>query len=74
MPEQFNGKIGHFIDAWLEKFETRFRHREQVAGTILERTRVETAIKNTKPEISLDLIHHEADYGAWMTWMCSPHT
>ena len=68
MPEQFNGKVGDFIDAWLEKFETWFRHREHVEGTIKERTRVETAIQNTKSEISLDLIHHEADYGAWMTW------
>ena len=68
MPEQFNGKVGDFIDAWIEKFETWFRHREQVEGTIKERTRIETAIQNTKPEISLDLIHHEADYGAWMTW------
>ena len=68
MPEQFNGKVGDFIDAWIEKFETWFRHREQVEGTIEERTRIETAIQNTKSEISLDLIHHEADYGAWMTW------
>ena len=68
MPEQFNGKVGDFIDAWIEKFETWFRHREQIEGTIEERTRVETAIQNMKPEISLDLIHHETDYGAWMTW------
>ena len=27
MPEQFNGKVGDFIDAWIEKFETWFRHR-----------------------------------------------
>jgi hypothetical protein len=68
MPEQFNGKVGDLIDAWLKKFETWFSHREQVEGTIEERTRIETAIQNTKPEISLDLIHHEADYGAWMSW------
>jgi hypothetical protein len=68
MPEQFNGRVGDFIDAWIEKFETWFRHREQVEGTIKERTRIETAIQNTKPEISLDLIHHEGDYGTWMMW------
>src|SRR5438552_10481775 len=26
------------------------------------------AIQNTKHEISLDLRHHERDYGEWMTW------
>lgn len=64
MPEQFNGRVGGFIDAWPEKFATWFRHREQVEGKIQERTCVETAIQNTKPDISLDLIHHETDYGA----------
>jgi len=68
MPEQFNGKVGDFIDAWIKKFETWFHHCEQIEGTIEEHTRIETAIQNTKSEISLDLIHHEADYGAWMTW------
>jgi len=68
MPEQFNGKVGDFIEAWLEQFETWFRHREQVEGDINERTRIETAIQNTKHEISLDLTHHERDYGEWMTW------
>src|SRR5437667_11670194 len=68
MPEQFNGKVGDFIEAWLEQFETWFRHREQVEGDINERTRIETAIQNTKHEISLDLTHHERDYGEWMMW------
>src|SRR5437773_3417793 len=68
MPEQFNGKVSDFIEAWLEQFETWFRHREQVKGDINERTRIETAIQNTKHEISLDLTRHERDYGEWMTW------
>ena len=37
-------------------------------GNIEERTRVETAIQNTKMEMSVDLTRHEADYGQWMTW------
>jgi hypothetical protein len=45
----------NFINAWLEKFETWSRHREQVEGTIEERTRIEATIQNTKPEISLIL-------------------
>ena len=61
MPEQFNGKVGDFIEAWLEQFETWFRHREQVEGDINERTRIETDIQNTKHEISLDLTHYERD-------------
>src|SRR4030095_4712366 len=68
MPEQFNGKVGDFIEAWLEQFETWFRHRERVEGNINEHTKIETAIQNTKHEISLDLTHHERDYGEWMTW------
>ena len=48
MPEQFDGKVGDFIDAWIEKFETRFRHRKQVEGTIEERSRIETVIQNTR--------------------------
>jgi len=67
MPKQFNGKVGDFVDAWIEKFELWFRHVEQVEGTINERTRIETAIQNTKPEISVDLMRHEANYGPWMT-------
>src|SRR5437773_699457 len=45
MPEQFNGKVGNFIEAWLEQFETWFYHREQVEGDINEHTRIETAIQ-----------------------------
>ena len=63
MPDQFNGKVGDFIETWLEQFETWFCNREQVEGTINERTQIETAIQNTKHEISLDLTNHELDYG-----------
>jgi hypothetical protein len=68
MPERFNGKVGDYIHAWLEQFETWFRHREQVEGAVLERTRIETAMQNTKSDISLDLTHHEEDFGQWATW------
>src|SRR5277367_4844491 len=68
MPEKFDGKIGDFIEAWLEQFETWFRHQEQVEGPVDRRTRIETAIQNTKSDICIDLTRHEADYGQWMTW------
>ena len=55
MPEKFDGKVEDFIEAWLEQFQTWFRHREQVEGTVEARTCIETAIQNTKPGISLDL-------------------
>jgi hypothetical protein len=32
IPEKFDGKIGDKIDAWLKKFETWYRHREQAEG------------------------------------------
>jgi hypothetical protein len=59
MSERFNGKVGDYIHAWLEQFETWFRHREQVEGAVLERTRIETAMQNT---------NHEEDFGQWATW------
>jgi hypothetical protein len=68
MPEKFDGKVGDFIEAWLEQFETWFRHREQVEGMVEPRTRVATAIQNTKPGIVIDLTRHENDYGKWATW------
>ena len=67
MPEKFDGKIGDFIEAWLEQFETWFRHREQVEGLVEDRMCIETTIQNTKSDISIDLTRHEADYGKWMT-------
>lgn len=60
MPKQFNGRV---VGAWLEKFETWFRHREQVEGIIQEIRCIEPAIQNMKPETSLDLIHYEAAHG-----------
>ena len=27
MPEKFNGRVGDFIEAWLEQFKTWFHHR-----------------------------------------------
>src|SRR4030095_11331537 len=36
MPEQFNGKVGDFIEAWLEQFETWVHYRERVEGNINE--------------------------------------
>src|SRR5579862_3248001 len=54
MPEKFDGRVGDYIEAWLEQFETWFRHREQVEGTVKLRDRVETAIQNTKSGIMID--------------------
>src|ERR1700719_4640312 len=68
MPDKFDGKVGDFIEAWLEQFETWFRHREQVEGPVDDRMRIETAMQNTKSNISVDLTRHESDYDQWMTW------
>jgi len=68
MPEDFDGRVGDYIDGWLEKFETWFRHRERVDKPVEDRERIETAIHKMEHEISIDLIHHEADYGPWTTW------
>src|SRR5271169_4372616 len=68
MPDKFDGKVGDFVDAWLEQFKTWFRHREQVEGKVKQRTQVETAVQNTVSTISLDLTNHQRDYGKWKTW------
>jgi len=68
MPDKFDGKVGDFIEAWLEQFETWFHHQEQVKGPVDHCTCIDTAIQNTKSDTSIDLTQHEADYGQWMTW------
>src|SRR5436305_15268508 len=51
MPEKFNGRVGDFIEAWLEQFKTWFHHRALVEGaSVEEREQVETAIGLSKLE------------------------
>jgi len=68
MPDKFDGKIGDYIDGWLEQFQTWFAHREKVEGPVDPRTRIETAIQNTHGDISLLLSKHKADYAEFPTW------
>ena len=68
MPDKFDGKVGDFVDSWLEQFQTWFAHREKVEGPVDTRTRIETAIQNTRGDISLLLTKHEADYAEFPTW------
>src|SRR5947199_1798557 len=69
MPEKFNGRVGDFIEAWLEQFKTWFHHRALVEGaSVEEREQVETAIGNTELNTCLALQNQEADFGKWMTW------
>ena len=68
MPDKFDGKFGDYIDGWLEQFQTWFAHREKVEGPVDPRTRIETAIQNTRGDISLLLSKHEADPAKFPTW------
>jgi hypothetical protein len=63
MPDKFTGKVGDYIDSWLEQFETWFRHREMVEGTVEEDMKVDTAIQNTSGDILLSLSRQQRDYG-----------
>ena len=67
-PDKFDGKVGDYIETWLEQFGTWFSHREQIEGTVEDRIRVETAIQTTAGDISHQLTRHQADYGRWETW------
>ena len=67
MPDKFDGRVKDFIEAQLEQFETQFCHREHIEGPIEGRMHVETAIQNTKADVSIDLTRHKADYGQWKT-------
>ena len=68
MPEKFTGKIGDYIDGWLEQFETWFRHREAVEGPLQDEEKVDTAIQNTNADISLLLSRERKEYDQWHTW------
>src|SRR5579859_6115849 len=69
MPDKFTGKVGDYIDSWLEQFETWFRHREMAEGTTVEEEmNVDTAIQNTSGDILLTLSRQQRDYGQWTTW------
>ena len=71
MPKEFDGAIGDKIVGWLEKFENWFDEREKVEGTIEPKTRINTAVHNTKQTIFLTLRKHQNDYGAFTTWDAS---
>ncbi|TMC16245.1 MAG: hypothetical protein E6J34_20320 [Chloroflexi bacterium] len=69
MPEKFDGRIGDKIDAWLKRFETWYRHREQVEGCVVDpREQIDTAASNTEGTISLQIQNYEDDFGQFGTW------
>jgi hypothetical protein len=68
MPDKFDGKIGDYIDTWLEQFETWFRHVANFEREVDDRMKVETAVQQTESQISIELTHQQEDYGKWETW------
>ena len=67
-PDKFDGKVGDYIETWLEQFQTWFKHREQVESKVDKRHQVETAIQTTAGDINHLLMRYETDYGHWETW------
>jgi hypothetical protein len=48
MESKFNGKVGDYIENWLEQFQTWFTHRERVEGAPVDDA--ESLASVVKPE------------------------
>ena len=68
MPEKFDGRIGEYIESWIERFEIWFRYRERYDAGVDQRERIETAIQDTERDVCLDLTDREKECGQWATW------
>src|SRR5579859_2148362 len=69
MPKTFDGKVGDYVENWLESFQVWFNHREKAEDVEMdEREKIDTAIQSCTENISRALRNHEARVHAWMTW------
>jgi hypothetical protein len=57
-PDKFDGKVGDYIETWIEQFETWFSHREHIEGMVEDPERIDTAIQTTAGDISHQLRRH----------------
>ena len=69
MPEKFDGRVGDYIDNWIDQFQTWFNHRERSEQVAVDdRERIEIAIQDCNTEVSLALRNHETRVARWTTW------
>ena len=67
-PSKFEGKIGDYVDTWLEGFEAWFEHVEDVDGELTNKTKIQTAVQTTAEDLRHQLTQHQKTYGVWSTW------
>jgi hypothetical protein len=67
-PDKFDGKVGDYIEDWLEQFETWFGYHEQVKGELENAHKIDTAIQTTAGDIGYQLSRYQGDYSYWEFW------
>jgi hypothetical protein len=65
---KFDGKVGDYVEDWLEQLEFDFARCEKSGGLIDARTKIDTAILNTSSDVGLVSSKHEKNYGEFPTW------
>jgi len=68
MPKTFNGKVGDYVENWLESFQVWFNHLEKAEDVEMdEHEKIDTAVQSCTENISHALRNHEARVHAWIT-------
>ena len=65
---EFDGKVGDYVEDWLEQLEFDFARCEKSGGFIDARTKIDTAILKTSSDVGLVLTKHEKNYGEFPNW------
>src|SRR5579859_5931108 len=69
MPKTFDGKVGDYVENWLESFQVWFNHCEKAEDVEMdEHEKIDTAIQSCTEKISRALRNHEARVLPWLTW------
>jgi hypothetical protein len=74
MPSMFNGKVGDYIENWLEQFQSWFLHSERVEqAPVDDREKIETAMQSCEPHVSAALQNHQKQVAEFSTWESFSH-
>ena len=68
-PDKFDGKVGDYINSWLDTFDKFFEYRERSENKEVDHEeRIAIAVNNTTRPLNEELIGHERTFGTWDTW------
>jgi len=65
---EFDGKVGDYVEDWIEQLQFDFSRCEKSGGHIDARTKIDTAIMKTRSDVGLVLTKHEKNYGEFPNW------